>query len=210
MPHMPAVDRRQSLVEAAIAVMTREGVRAATTRKVVEEAGASLATFHYCFHTKDELIEAVIEQTNREFLSWHTSPSPDAKTAREAIDTSIRGLWSITRRFPRRQAMLFELTQYARRQESLQHLAAKQYNDYYGTWAKFFTELTERFDVQLAAPAEDIARFAVSLVDGLTFNYLIDMDAKAAEGVLDVAIAALAGQTLAGTTKATRQRTNST
>lgn len=196
MAHVPAQDRRRSLVEAAIAVMTREGVRAATTRRVVEEAGASLAAFHYCFHSKDELIESVIEQTNREFLAWHTSPSPEAGTAKEAIEISLRGLWSITRDHPRRQAMLFELTQYARRRESLAHLAVKQYADYYDTWVRFFVELTERFDVALAAPAENVARFAVSVVDGLTFNYLIDRDDETAEGALAIAVESLSNQML--------------
>lgn len=191
MPHVPADDRRRSLVEAAISVMTRDGVRAATTRRIAEEAGASLATFHYCFHSKDELIAEVIEQTNEEFLSWHRAPSPDAQSPRDAVERSIRGLWSITHRFPDRQAMLFELTQYANRDEKLAKLAVKQYADYYETWVQFFTALEKQFEVTLTAPKVVIARFAVSAVDGLNYNYLLDRDLEAAELVVEFVIDAL-------------------
>ena len=61
MARMPLAQRRQQLVDAAIAVLTREGVPKATTRAIVAEADTSLSVFHYCFDSKQELLDAVIK-----------------------------------------------------------------------------------------------------------------------------------------------------
>ncbi|MFB7756763.1 TetR/AcrR family transcriptional regulator, partial [Streptomyces sp. NPDC056121] len=57
MGRMPSAQRRRQLVEAAIRVMARDGVAKTTTRSVVAEAGVSLSVFHYCFDSKQELLE---------------------------------------------------------------------------------------------------------------------------------------------------------
>src|SRR4051812_16951441 len=61
MAHIPMEVRRQQLVEAAMAVIARKGVDGATTRRIADEAEASLATLHYCFQTKENLLWAVFE-----------------------------------------------------------------------------------------------------------------------------------------------------
>ena len=62
MARMPVEERRQQLVDAAIRVMTRDGVTSATTRAISSEAGLSLSVFHYCFASKQDLLDAVIRQ----------------------------------------------------------------------------------------------------------------------------------------------------
>ena len=54
-------DRRAALVGAAVRVIARSGLAAATTRAIVAEAGMPLGSFHYAFDSRDDLIEAVIE-----------------------------------------------------------------------------------------------------------------------------------------------------
>jgi TetR/AcrR family transcriptional regulator, regulator of biofilm formation and stress response len=62
MAHVPTEVRRQQFIDAAVTVIAREGVDGATTRRIAEEAGAPLATLHYCFQTKENLLWAVFEQ----------------------------------------------------------------------------------------------------------------------------------------------------
>jgi AcrR family transcriptional regulator len=57
MARKSASDRREELIEAAIRVLIRDGVDAATTRAISVEAGAPLATLHYCFASRDELLD---------------------------------------------------------------------------------------------------------------------------------------------------------
>src|SRR3954447_25541964 len=61
MARVPTEVRRQQLIEAAMVVIAREGVDGATTRKIADEAKAPLATLHYCFQTKENLLWAVFE-----------------------------------------------------------------------------------------------------------------------------------------------------
>jgi len=58
---MSASERRELLVEAAIRVMTRDGVVRATTRAIAGEAGMPLGVFHYAFRSKAELMAVVTE-----------------------------------------------------------------------------------------------------------------------------------------------------
>ena len=53
MTRIPVVDRRTALVQAALRVVARDGVAAATTRRIVAEAGMPLASFHYVFASRD-------------------------------------------------------------------------------------------------------------------------------------------------------------
>ncbi|NUP01767.1 MAG: TetR family transcriptional regulator, partial [Nonomuraea sp.] len=47
MAHVSAAERRPQLIRAAIAVMRRDGVAAASTRAIAAELGIAQATVHY-------------------------------------------------------------------------------------------------------------------------------------------------------------------
>lgn len=53
--------RRQSFVKATVKVIAEHGVANATTRRIAAAAGCPLASLHYVFRTKDELLYAVYE-----------------------------------------------------------------------------------------------------------------------------------------------------
>src|ERR1700685_2397668 len=57
---------RNRLISAAIAVVTRDGLTAATTRRISEQAGLPLGTFHYWFSNKEELFECLFEEILKE------------------------------------------------------------------------------------------------------------------------------------------------
>src|SRR5688500_17091156 len=78
---MSAADRREKLVEAAIRVMTRDGVVKATTRAIAAEAGMPLGVFHYAFRSKAELM-AVVTQT----IAQQSKTEIDAATLSGATD----------------------------------------------------------------------------------------------------------------------------
>jgi AcrR family transcriptional regulator len=57
---MSPEDRRDALVQAAVRVIARGGVVAATTRAVVAEARMPLGAFHYVFASREELLAEVV------------------------------------------------------------------------------------------------------------------------------------------------------
>jgi AcrR family transcriptional regulator len=66
---MSQVDRRQQLIEAAIRVLQRDGIGQVTTRAIATEAGAPLASIHYTFGSKDEIVRAAFEQVITDLLA---------------------------------------------------------------------------------------------------------------------------------------------
>ncbi|GAC1374175.1 MAG: hypothetical protein NVS2B15_13980 [Pseudarthrobacter sp.] len=55
-----AEDRKEQLIAATVKLIRREGVQSVTIRAIAKEANAPLATAHYCFSNKEELMEAAV------------------------------------------------------------------------------------------------------------------------------------------------------
>ena len=78
--------RRDLLVQAAFRVIAEHGVEAATTRRISAAASMSLASFHYAFESRDELLaELVARGTSDELATFiaplsppSLSPGPDS------------------------------------------------------------------------------------------------------------------------------------
>ena len=83
MPRLAVTDRREALVEAALRVMARDGLAAGTTRAVVAEAGMSLASFHYAFASRDELLAELVRRVvGRELAAATAGPGPRRRAGR--------------------------------------------------------------------------------------------------------------------------------
>ncbi len=102
-------------MHAALAVIARDGVHGATTRAIVAEAGMSLASFHYAFRSRDELIREVIsfvvdqqEDVSRAALV----PSPDV---RSTVRAGLQAYFDLLREYPEREQAMFELMHYSMR-----------------------------------------------------------------------------------------------
>src|SRR5437667_11592279 len=61
--------RRRSLVQAAFELIGEKGFEELRTRDVAQRAGVNIATLHYYFGSKEDLIEAVVEY----LLNWLSS-----------------------------------------------------------------------------------------------------------------------------------------
>jgi len=100
MARVAAHDRRQQLIEAAIRVAERDGIAATTTRRIATEAGASLATVHYCFRSKQELFEQVLTAIITELSEAAQETSDPAGTRRRSWAKECAHCGSSSRRSP--------------------------------------------------------------------------------------------------------------
>jgi AcrR family transcriptional regulator len=55
-------DRREAIVDAALAVMLRKGIAATTVRDVAQEMGTSSGLIHHYFQSMDDLLAAAFER----------------------------------------------------------------------------------------------------------------------------------------------------
>jgi AcrR family transcriptional regulator len=84
------VARREQIVGCAIDVIAELGYPQASIRKIAERVGVAMSVVLYHFSTKDELVEAVIEEMYRSALAV-LGPAIDAEsTAKGKLNAYIR------------------------------------------------------------------------------------------------------------------------
>ncbi|MEU6894101.1 TetR/AcrR family transcriptional regulator [Streptomyces sp. NPDC046557] len=186
MGRMPLADRRRQLTEAAIRAMTRDGVARTTTRSIAAEAGLSLSVFHYCFDSKQALLESVIETITDHCIGVVREAIRPRTTLHETIRAGFHAYWDHVVAHPDEHMLTYELTQYALRQPGFAHLARRQYQLYRDTYGTLIEDLRTTMGFELGVPVEVLARYLAAMTDGLTLNFLVLGDEKAAGEILDV------------------------
>ena len=187
MSRVSSAERRAALVRAALRVIDRDGLHAATTRMIVAEAGMSLASFHYAFRSRDEmmreLVAFVVADEQRVSLE---ALDPDADI-RSAVRAGMRAYFELLRAHPSREQALQELVQYSLRTPGLEHLPRAQYASYFHTARVLLERGAENAGVQWSLPIEQLARILIAITDGLTVAWLADRDDEAAGTLIDFA-----------------------
>jgi DNA-binding transcriptional regulator YbjK len=187
MTRLSAEERRSSLVQAALRVIARRGVSAASTRAIASEAGMPLASFHYAFRSRDELIrELVAVVVEGERLAAMESVTADVDI-RSVIRAGLQAYFDLVVAEPGREQAMFELLHYALRTPALGDLPRAQYESYYEVVRELMRSSAERTGVTWTRPLDDLAKLVVSLTDGLTLGWFADRDDAAAARLMDSA-----------------------
>ncbi|MFE9674109.1 TetR/AcrR family transcriptional regulator [Streptomyces sp. NPDC006259] len=193
MARMPSAERRRQLTEAAIRAMTRDGVARTTTRSIAAEAGVSLSVFHYCFDSKQALVESVITTITDHYVTVVREAIRPRATLEETVRAGFQAYWDHVRAHPDEHTLTYELTQYALRQPGFEHLARRQYELYADTYAELIEQLRASADFRLGVPVPVLARYLAAMTDGLTLNYLVLGDDAGWNDILDTVTAHVAG-----------------
>ncbi|MFE4606324.1 TetR/AcrR family transcriptional regulator [Kitasatospora indigofera] len=186
MARMPSAERRRQLTEAAIRAMTRDGVARTTTRSIAAEAGVSLSVFHYCFDSKQALLESVIATLTEHYVGVVKEAIRPRETLRETVRAGFQAYWDHVAANPGEHMLTYELTQYALRQPGFEPLARRQYERYSATYAELLEQLRRAMGFELRVPVPVLARHLAAMTDGLTLNFLVLGDQAAAAEILDM------------------------
>ncbi|GAA2236328.1 hypothetical protein GCM10009851_21620 [Herbiconiux moechotypicola] len=193
---MPVAERRAQLLHAAFVVIARSGVGGATTRAVVDEAGMKLASFHYAFTSREELLSELVEDVLHGQETLLDLPALDALDGPDDLETllavGLLGYFEGVRADPLRERAMFELTQYAMRTPGLEPLAARQYERYRALARAALEEAARRAGRRWSRPVDEIAGHLVALTDGATLAWLADPDDTRARATLTFAARSLA------------------
>lgn len=69
---MATRETQQLIVETAIALFNEHGTKAISTNRIADECGISRGNLHYHFRTKEEIIQSVFQQIDKEMeASWY-------------------------------------------------------------------------------------------------------------------------------------------
>ncbi|MFB9315792.1 TetR/AcrR family transcriptional regulator [Nocardioides plantarum] len=188
-PSVPAAPRRgrpprtsqAELVTAAMTVIGRDGVGAATTRKIADEAGVPLGTVHYWFKDKAGLLDAVVRELLRRIETVTEALAlSDETDYREALLATFR---SIAEDDLGTQLGTYELTVLAVRTPGMRELAARQYQLYRAT-ARHVVELALADSDLDPATVATLGELVAVTFDGMVLAWLADPDGADPEGVL--------------------------
>ena len=82
-------DRRSALLEAAIKVIARRGVRGLRVEQVAAEAGVAVSLIYYYFDNRNGLVRATLEHANERAATVASSAEGAAVSGREAVERSL-------------------------------------------------------------------------------------------------------------------------
>ena len=195
---MPVAERRQALLDAATTVIARDGVRAASTRAIVREAGMSLASFHYAFESHTELMRHVIERvlvdevhSVTEVLSGAAELTAGPVTLPELLGAALDAFVAAVEADPAREQAILELHQYALREPELADLVRAEYAAYDEAAAGVLAAAAAATGTRWTRPVDELARYVVTLTDGLTTSWLSFRDPERIAAARTYAVAGI-------------------
>lgn len=195
MARMSVADRRAALVEAALAVIERDGVHAATTRAIVAEAGMSLASFHYAYTSRDELLEAVVRRVVDGYSTADTDLDVDGPAeVNDLVRRAVRSYVDLLRADPAREQGMIELSLYSIRTPELRAIATTQYAAYQDFTESVIRRIGELSGARWKIPTDLLARMVTTMTDGITLGYLVNRDDEALDQITELVIEALLAQ----------------
>lgn len=170
MAHVPVADRRRQFTDAAIKVISAEGVARATTRRIAEAAGAPAASLHYCFKTKEELLQAAFEAGTTDGLVTVGRAVSPGIGLRDGIARIMEAFAGWIRQSPEVQMAQYELTLWSLRSEGSRHLAQRVYRRYIDGCLQLLREC--RADGDEDVDLELLAREMIAMLDGHVLQWL--------------------------------------
>ena len=82
-------DRRSAILEAAIKVIARRGVRGLRVEQVAAEAGVAVSLIYYYFDNRNGLVRATLEHANERAATVAAPADGAALSGREAVERTL-------------------------------------------------------------------------------------------------------------------------
>lgn len=191
-------ERRTHLIDAAVGLAERKGVAGVTTRDVAKAAGVSLGVVHYCFESKDALMIELVRSLStalRDCIDTDSGAWKRVGTGLVPLRTLVRAslgmLWLNVEASRDRQLLGYESTTFilreSARSQGISHIAAEQYLGNDASLEAVLAKAGELTETTWTVPVPTLARFVVTMIDGIVLRWLVDDDGAAARRQLDLA-----------------------
>lgn len=188
---VPAAERKEKLIEATIELMRRGGVQRLNLRGIADEAGASLATVHYCFSGKDDLLRSAVEH----WLSRMTTFESPTQAEQAGLAVVVRELtedyWSAFVENPKDVLAQIELVTWAVREQRKHGFARNIYRRYLADLGQKFDRVLQLSGEKSSWDMQDFASTFLMLIDGASLQYLAEPDSPRPKRLLDRSLALL-------------------
>jgi AcrR family transcriptional regulator len=160
-----AAERKRQILEAAGRCFARHGFHGATMPQICAEAGLSPGTVYRYFRSKDDLIEAMVEQDRAESLELiaaiERAADPPAAVGK-AVDAALAGLDD-----PAAAAVYLEVGAEAARNARVAAIVRRHEESVTGALAALIRRGQERGNVAAGIDPYDAAVVIFALIDGI-------------------------------------------
>jgi AcrR family transcriptional regulator len=161
------VDRHTQMIEAAAAVLARQGYEGTSMKEIAAEAGVSSGLLHYYFGTKEELLAAVVRHLHDQLTNeWHDTVQ-GIEDPLERITHGLRKAAEKYRTRPQFWQLLFDLYVVGLKNPVIHERLYDMITDVVSQ----FAEEVRRVDSSLPLPSpvdpEDLAAATLAAIDGI-------------------------------------------
>jgi AcrR family transcriptional regulator len=157
-------ERREALVIAAYDLIAASGFEGLRTRDVAGRAGVNIATLHYYFPTKEDLIGAVVAHALQRFRS--TLQPRDS--AAEQLRDHFRALRRLLSREPQLAAVMGELALRSSRDRALAQMLKEAYDVWHKTVRGLLRRGVERGSLDSRLDTDGVAALVVATLTAIT------------------------------------------
>ena len=171
-----AEPRREELVAAAYREIAANGFEGLRTREVAGAVGVNVATLHYYFPSKEDLIKAVVGHAMSRFQSTLSSEG----TAIERLRGHFAGLRRLARDEPELFGSMAELMLRASRDRALAGIIEKTNEFWHGTLRGLLRAAREDGDLPKTVDPDGMAAVIVATLKGV---YLLPIKTTGAESI---------------------------
>ena len=176
-------DRRAALLAAAVTVIARDGIAAASTRAIAREAGIPTGAFHYWFGTLSELHVGLSGWlTDRDVAVVDAALERCGRSRRtdlgSVLDRLLQEIWASVEEFPESSVTSYQLTQQLLCSPETAPVAHRQQERYLGTVRAALVRIAEITGVRWTAPLPVLTRMTMAFLDGLTHEWVVDRDSR--------------------------------
>ena len=158
------VDRRTALVLAAYRLISERGFEGLRTREVAAEVGVNIATLHYYFPTKEQLVEGVVEHAMQRFATTLLTQGSSSGQLRNYL----RAVRRLAQNEPQLGAVMGELMLRSSRDPAL----AKTIEHMYEVWHRAVRGLLKREvkegSLRPELDSDEVAAIIVATLTGVT------------------------------------------
>ncbi len=196
MTRMPVEDRRKAPVEAAFEVIAEHGVENATTRSICSHAGMPLASFHYAFESRDDLLRRVMLTILPVAIDdWVASMLPRADSplhGRAGLEKNLRKHLGMLRMVlesgPGRMRACVSLALYAHNHPPVAAAAKEMFESLYTIADQGLVQAAHNMGVHWLHPTDILAQRIVGTTTAATLVYLATGDTEVVDNIVDGAI----------------------
>ncbi|MDQ6917962.1 MAG: TetR/AcrR family transcriptional regulator [Candidatus Dormibacteraeota bacterium] len=194
----PRPDRRAHLLQAAAAVVERNGYANTSMKDIAAEAGVAQALLHYYFESKEELLSEVVMALENEVQEDWKAAVADIEDPLRRIAVGLDAAAAKCAERPGYWRLLFDLQSVAFTNPSVRRRLNELSNHFLADVVAEIEKVSSSLPTPTPLPARELAAAIVAAVDGIALQALLrEEDPRGAYQALNAMILGLAAMSYA-------------